>query len=149
MMKHTGPMVATLFAMALHPAAWAVNKCTGADGAVTYQDAPCATAAQPEKLRFLDRQTSQVHTERTNKMAEACVQYIRNAQVWKDRASLQIDPPVRGQFTTIVKDGKTQAVVQYLTTVNAKNSYGGYVGAKPAVCYVNAAETRVLSVDIF
>lgn len=77
------------------------------------------------------------------------MQYIRNAQVWKDRASLQIDPPVRGQFTTIVKDGKTQAVVQYLTTVNAKNSYGGYVGAKPAVCYVNAAETRVLSVDIF
>ena len=30
------------FAMCLAPAAWAVNKCTGADGKVVFQDAPCA-----------------------------------------------------------------------------------------------------------
>lgn len=42
MMKHSGPMVAALIALSLHPSAWAVNKCTGADGKVTYQDTPCA-----------------------------------------------------------------------------------------------------------
>lgn len=31
---------------ALCPPAWAINKCTGADGKVVYQDAPCAASAK-------------------------------------------------------------------------------------------------------
>jgi hypothetical protein len=55
MMKHTGTMVAALIALALYPSAWAVNKCTGPDGKVTYQDALCpGTAKAAEKIKAQD-----------------------------------------------------------------------------------------------
>ena len=42
-MKHGGFVVVALLLVAGHGApAWAVNKCVGADGKVTYTDSPCA-----------------------------------------------------------------------------------------------------------
>ena len=42
-MKHSGFVLGALLLVAGHGApAWAVNKCVGADGRVTYTDSPCA-----------------------------------------------------------------------------------------------------------
>ena len=35
---------------------------------------------------------------------------------------------------------------QYIVTINAKNSFGAYTGAKPYFCYVNEAQSNVLAV---
>lgn len=128
--------------------AQAVNKCTGADGKVTYQDALCNSSGSAEKLKYLGSQASNDHAGRVKKMLAQCEAFIRNVPGWKDKYSLQIDSLQRGQFTTLVRDGKTIAVVAYTASVNGKNSYGGYVGAKPAVCYVDAGETRVIDVVV-
>lgn len=40
-----------LLSLALSPA-WAVHKCTGTDGKVTFQEAPCASSAKTEAMRI-------------------------------------------------------------------------------------------------
>jgi hypothetical protein len=42
---------AALLTLAVSPA-WSVNKCTGADGAVSYQEAPCVPGAGGQKLKL-------------------------------------------------------------------------------------------------
>jgi hypothetical protein len=48
-MKHHLP--ALLLSLALTPV-WAVNKCTGPDGALSFQEAPCASTAKAEALKL-------------------------------------------------------------------------------------------------
>jgi len=78
-----------------------------------------------------------------------CEQGIRAAGAWKDPDSLKIDNAVRMGFTSITLHDVSTSVVQYGTFVNGKNSYGAYVGKKPALCYFDPTETRLLSVKTF
>lgn len=43
-------LTASLMMAAASPA-WAINKCTGADGSVTYQEAACGAAAKAEAIK--------------------------------------------------------------------------------------------------
>ena len=52
------------FAMCLAPAAWADNKCTGADGKVVYQDAPCSsTSKSAEQVKTWDNSSGTSRSE--------------------------------------------------------------------------------------
>lgn len=49
-MKSITAIAATALLCALGSPVWAVNKCTGADGAMTFQDTPCSNAQKGEAL---------------------------------------------------------------------------------------------------
>ena len=59
------------------------------------------------------------------------------------------DPPRHNSCHFHRSHDKTIPVIQYLADVNAKNSYGAYPGSKPAICYVDMGETRVLDLKVF
>jgi hypothetical protein len=125
---------------------WAVNKCTGAGGKVTYQDAPCTTdKSEAVHIFKSDPQPPAVR----QKALALCEEGIRAAGMWKDPDSLKISDVVRIGFTTITLHDARTMVVQYGASVNGKNSYGAYVGSKPAICYFDQTETRLLSVRTF
>jgi nitrogen fixation protein FixH len=44
-------------------------------------------------------------------------------------------------------EGKKIMAYQMVIMVNAKNSYGGYVGAKPYICYLAQNDKSVLRVQ--
>lgn len=44
-------LIAAALLSALCAPAWAINKCTGADGKVAFQDAPCANTAKAETIK--------------------------------------------------------------------------------------------------
>ena len=135
-----------LGALALAAPSWAVNKCTGADGKVTFQDAPC-TSEKAEQVKIFknDPQPQAIR----HKAIALCEEGIRAVGMWKDPDSLKISDVVRIGFTTITLHDARTMVVQYGANVNGKNSYGAYTGNKPAVCYLDQTETRLLRVQTF
>lgn len=140
------PTILLTAAMLSTAPAWAVNKCTGTDGKVVFQDAPC-TSEKAETVRIFKSDT-QPNAVR-DKAVALCKAGIQAAGAWKDPDSLKISDVVRIGFTTITLHDAPQMAVQYGASVNGKNSYGAYVGSKPAVCYLDQTETRLLSVRTF
>lgn len=138
-------MRAALLATVLLAAApaWAVNKCTGADGKVTFQDTPC-TGEKAETVKIF-KSDPQPPSVRHNAVT-LCEEGIRASQNWKDPDSLKISDVARIGFTTITLHDARTMVVQYRANVNGKNSYGGYTGNKLAICYLDQTETRLLRV---
>lgn len=53
--------------------AWAVNKCTGPDGAVAFQDAPCAGKGEAIEVKPASGSTSTVSPRAANAMAQGKV----------------------------------------------------------------------------
>ena len=51
------------------------------------------------------------------------------------------------RFTTIEYANTPMVAKEYVVSVNAKNSYGAYIGAKPYFCYLNESESNVLAVS--
>lgn len=129
--------------------AWAVNKCTLPDGKVVYQEAACEADAISKPIKILADSTATQHSDRVEKMKVQCEQMLRNVPAWKDKGSLVFSGFFRGKVTTMKIGDQSVAVVEYWTNVNAKNSYGGYVGEKPAICYANMGETQILDIKTF
>lgn len=142
MIRQTGLICAALLMAA---PAWSVNKCTDPSGKVTFQDAPC-TSEKSETVRILQHGTQPQAVRQ--KAMELCEAGIRAAGGWKDPDSLKIEV-VRMGFTTINLHDVSTMVVQYGASVNGKNSFGAYTGSKPAMCYFDQTETRLLSVNTF
>ncbi len=134
-------------AVSLCGPAWAVNKCT-VGGKTVYQDAPCAGDGHKVDTTSAGPSNADVAAA-AGAAAALCETALRKAPAWKDPDSVQISDVVRVGFTTIQLHGTTLAVVKYGATTNAKNSYGGYVGQKPAFCYLNGTETKVLDIKVF
>lgn len=138
-----------LSCLAVSPA-WAINKCTLPDGTVALQDLPCAGPAKAEAVRtYTGQGAAQQQDARTQKAAALCEAMWRNAPNWKDPESVRISNVRRTGFTTIKLHDTSIMAVGYTAEVNAKNSYGGYVGRKPALCYLDQTESRVLDVVTF
>lgn len=137
---------ATLLAAALLAAtpAWAVNKCT-VGGKTVYQDAPCADGGEKVNLSGAGPSDAAIMATRSN-AAALCEAALRTEPAWKDASSLQVTNMKRTGFTTIKMHGTTLVAVQYSATVNGKNSYGAYAGQKPAFCFLNETETKVLKI---
>ena len=65
----------------------------------------------------------------------------------KDPYSAVVDVGESSRPAVIEYAGQPMMSREYLVTVNAKNSYGAYVGVKPYSCYLSENETNVLLVS--
>jgi len=132
---------------------WAVNKCTGADGKVSFQDAPCAIGGSGNAVKIWSDQAPVEHGARVQAMKSQCEAMLRNVPAWKDKGSVKFSNVHRGKVTSIRLDEENPfsevPAVEYLTQVNAKNSFGAYTGDKPAICYANSVESKILRIKTF
>ena len=78
------------------------------------------------------------------KLKQLCEKWLREVPTWKDRDSVKIRAIERDRSTYESVNDNYQIVWQYRAILNAKNSYGGYVGEKPAYCFANKDETLVI-----
>ncbi len=147
------PCFILLLAFALCTPAWAVNKCTGADGKVTFQDTPCAgatesIAVQPASGRAhvapaAPQQTRPTATVATSPaLATAQPPIMPMVQPIKTQLEAEADMclawykpllknPAGAYYSQPSKDGRVVRM-----TIHGSNSYGGYV-TKQAACEIH------------
>ena len=106
-----------------------VHKCPGPNGKPIYQQTECADATGTD----LKIETGKPSTTRkaTDAEAEQCLTAIKSIYKYKDPDSLRIDG---GAFVNVYPSGRKEI----LFSMNGKNSYGAYAGAKPAICKYKA-----------
>jgi hypothetical protein len=106
-----------------------VHKCPGPDGKQIYQQTPCPGETGAE----LKIETGKASTTRkaTDEEAEQCLTAIKTIYKYKDPDSLRIEGDA---FVNVYPSGRKEI----LFSMNGKNSYGAYAGAKPAVCKYKA-----------
>ena len=97
-----------------------VNKCPSPDGKPVYQQNSCAGESGTE-LRIETGKPSESRLA-TQEEIDQCLKLIKIRYDYKDPDSLRVE-------------GSSVVVL----SVNGKNSYGAYVGAKPAVCKYKAS----------
>ncbi len=125
--------------------AWAINKCTGTDGKVAYQDAPCT--GKGEKIEARPSSGLVLSKEAPVKLPVAAevpapsapptlaVQQnpaksplVQEADACLDWYRPKLRDPAGAYYSEPAKDGRVVFV-----TVHATNGYGGYV-TKDAAC---------------
>ena len=102
-----------LVALMLAPPAWAINKCTGADGKVVYQDAPCM--GQGERLNVLPANGSASDAAVGNAQAELN-KLTRDNELAE---AIRTHKPLVGMTVA-----QLQEAMGLATTVNADNYQG-------------------------
>jgi len=124
--------------------AFAINKCKGIDGKTNYQDAPCAPSEQSQTLNLPATAAPAANGYTPGKQLQFKVVDLPAAQaqdIAKAAMALareQLKDPDSAKFADVrVLNFTAQGTTITMTcgTVNAKNSYGGYVGAKPFWVY--------------
>jgi len=123
---------------------WAVNKCTGSDGKVSFQDAPC-TAGKAEKVAvsvqpLIDPNAAAEAANRAKPatalvattvpptvQAPAPAQPMRSpleqeAEICLNWYRPSLRDPAGAYFTTLSKEGRVLKMM-----IHATNGYGGYV----------------------
>lgn len=123
-----------LAAVSLTPV-WAINKCKAPDGKTVYQDAPCAANQKGESLNWIPSSEGQLPFRVLDLSAEdaqaAALDAVATA---KDR----LKDPDSAKFAglrVLRFNGHGKVYVMTCGQLNAKNSYGGYVGTKPFWVY--------------
>lgn len=106
-----------------------VHKCPGPDGKLVYQQTPCAGEAG-EVLKIEIGKALETR-KATDKEAEDCLSAIKIVYKYKDPDSLRIEG---GAYVNVYPSGRKEI----LFSLNGKNSYGAYAGAKPAKCTYKA-----------
>ena len=125
-----------LFAVALLLAApaWAINKCTGANGKVTYQEAACASTEAGETVKWTQANGSGSSKQLPFKVVALSPEKAREEAMGSMSIARQrLKDPSSAMFTDVrVLNFNAQGKNYTMTCgeLNAKNSYGGYVGAK-------------------
>lgn len=77
-----------------------------------------------------------------------CLEAIKSTL--KDPASARIELVTKDSIVDVTTaDGKVQPAQKHSLSVNAKNSYGAYAGAKPYRCLLTVDERRVIDVTGF
>ena len=106
-----------------------VHKCPGPDGKQIYQQTQCPGETGAE----LKIETGKPSTTRkaTDEEATQCLSAIKIIYKYKDPESLRIEG---GSFVNVYPSGRKEILFSF----NGKNSYGAYVGAKPAICKYKA-----------
>ncbi len=106
-----------------------VHKCPGLDGKPVYQQTPCAG----ETGTALKIETGKASTTRkaTDEETAQCLNAIKTIYSYKDPDSLRVEG---GAFVNMYPSGRKEI----LFSMNGKNSYGAYAGAKPAICHYKA-----------
>lgn len=146
------------FALAAPAFSQTVYKCPGADGRTVYQQSPCqqsegkalnitpppsgnktdGTAAADAYLKLMNDHLDRVKKmtsgevdktrDATKEEIELCLSSLKKAHSYKDPDSIKIEGEPKMLHYS---NGNYSLIID----INAKNSYGGYVGAKTNVCY--------------
>ncbi len=130
--------VAVVFAVALAcGSAHAQYKCTGADGKVTFQQAPCAggTPLRPT--------ANGAEPPRIGGKA-LCEMYARKTSFFKDPESIRLVLVGYAGARTVAIGGHVVVSRSYSLLINGKNSYGAYGGETLYTCFLSQDEQRVL-----
>lgn len=101
---------------------------------VVHERPLAATASAPDPLQ-------EVQT-----IEDRCVAMIRATGDFKDPESLRVEAATVGSAAAIDYKGQTIVGYRYYLTINAKNSYGAYAGAKTWVCELSQHDKKVLNV---
>ncbi|MPT03557.1 MAG: hypothetical protein E2582_04960 [Delftia sp.] len=126
-------LVAILLISIASAPTWAVNKCKAPDGRVIYQDAPCASGPG-ESLRLVEANGTgrsqrmpfkvlDISTEKSKEIALGAVGIAKRRL--KDPESAKFSDL---RVISVSAQGKIINIA--CGNLNAKNSYGGYVGSK-------------------
>lgn len=139
MIKPAILLTAVLFSVA---PVWAINKCTGPDGKVSYQEAPCASKESGQTLKVPQTAVANGSTSGKQlpfKLVELSAGQIQEiAAAGMAVAKARLKDPESAKFADVrVLSFSAQGKVYTMTCggLNAKNSYGGYVGSKPFWVY--------------
>lgn len=132
-------MALFLVALALSAApAWAINKCTGADGKVVYQDQPCASTDKAQEIKVKTAPPAAANSTGGKQMPFTVLpldpdaaQNIANADVELAKHRLKDPDSAKFESVRVFRFKAMDNIVQMTCgNLNAKNSYGGYVGSK-------------------
>lgn len=122
------------------------------NGKVVYQETPCYLAARPADSAPPAAPTAAPESAAQSAgPIEAGKQLCRSQApshvAWKDPESVRVGSVFGGKMTVVdlgpVKTGGREFFVE----VNAKNSYGGYVGQKTLICYTSQDGNRIIKVN--
>lgn len=149
MMKTT--LIFALFLAATATASAEPYRCN-VNGQVVYQETPCYLTARPAD-RAPPAAASAAPEPATQSAGpieagkQLCRSQASSHVAWKDPESVRIGSVYGGQMTVIDLGSVKTSGRQFFVDINAKNSYGGYVGQKPLVCYTSQDGTRIVKVD--
>jgi hypothetical protein len=126
---------------AINTPATAQFKCE-AKGKTSFQDTPCETTAKSSKL--IDWSGAAPTPTSATPGAATC-QAALSTQGFFDPGSVQILSTTKAGMEVITYADVPTTAKKFILMVNAKNRYGGYVGAKAYTCYTSEDEKRILS----
>ena len=89
---------------------------------------------------------SKLGPEASAAIAQQCKQRLGALPDWKDRDSVRFGVASTSVAETRTVRGTPMAVRARIIMVDAKNSYGAYTGDRPAFCYTDDAESKVVDV---
>ena len=79
--------------------------------------------------------------------AQNCKTGARKYIVTTDPESIRIGETTGGEMEVLDHADTNIAARRYSVNVNVKNTYGGYVGEKPVICFTSQDGLRILKVD--
>ncbi|MDG3063274.1 DUF4124 domain-containing protein [Thauera mechernichensis] len=125
-----------------------VYKCVE-DGKTVFADRPCAPDAKPMRGLGVPQQATHglggAPIDRGRQLCEA--QAIPSLSGLYDPSSAIVESTSGGTMDVLDYEGAKIPARTYLVRVNAKNRMGGYVGAKPVICYTSPDGTRLLKIN--
>ena len=110
----------------------------------TFSQVPCEKNATAMPIPMPSKSAPQ--PPQGPKGRELCKAAVPRMLTLKDPYSAVVEVAETPRIAAITYANTPMMAKEYLVTVNAKNSYGGYVGAKPYFCYLSQNETNVLGV---
>ncbi len=122
--------------------AWAINKCTSADGQVTYQESACAQSHSAKEVKTLTAPSGQTtYNDTQAKFSAAPIEKdiareIGSRDVKFARSRMKDPESARFDSVRVFRFNAFGKVIDMTCgNINGKNSYGGYVGSKPFWVY--------------
>ena len=133
-----------------------VNECQGPSGTF-YSDKPCPSDAKATEIKVPSRATSGKPVkligdlELLRRVATLCKAETTNWLLFKDPGSLQFEENAHptGQDVVMSEKYAHAKAIRMFMRINAKNSYGGYVGFKSYTCYTDQKGEKVLGYSEF
>ena len=112
----------------------------------SFSQEPCRPVAKVVTKAAVQPSKNTLSAEDLSAITEQCRQKISALPDWKDRDSLKFGSIYPSVTQTRIVQGVPMIVRSRTFMVNAKNSYGAYTGDKPAFCYADEEETKVVEV---
>lgn len=112
-----------------------------------FSDSPCSgDVRKPHESGHADTSSSQAGDPKENG-AKNCKNDMLKSIAWKDPESIRVGRISGGAMEVIDFANTKIGARRYDVNVNAKNSYGSYIGEKPITCFTSQDGMRVLKLD--